>query len=196
MDKVQICNMGLARVSGEPISDIDDFTDGASKSAALCRTFFDPLRDIVLRATKPQFAIFRQSLTAVTPSVLTLTARVYAYQLPTDPYCLRALEVYSAALVPSVLPWDLEGRIIYTDEYNAYLRYVARVEDPQEWDAAFVDAFAWRLAAEVDKPINGSSDGYAALMYKQAVLESYGLSEQEAKEPEAASTRWIDERGT
>ncbi len=54
---VQICNIALRRVQGEPITDLE--TDD-SKSAALCRTFYEPTRDALLEDHPWSFALRRR----------------------------------------------------------------------------------------------------------------------------------------
>jgi len=84
---VSICSNALRRLGDAPITSLTDDTE----RARLCNAFFPDARDTVLRAHPWNFAITRASLPQLsdTPAY----GFNYMYALPTDPYCLRVLEM-------------------------------------------------------------------------------------------------------
>lgn len=189
MNEVQLCNMALGRIKAQPISDL--VTD-TSKSAVLCRTFYEPLRDALLREYPWAFSIVRQELAEA--DIENLTTHQYAYRLPTDPACLRIVNLLNEALVPALFPYDREGDYIFTDEPSAALQYVGRITDPRKFDPLFIEALAWRLASDMIGPMNGDSAAEPWTKYQLVLITAFGADAQEKIEPAVPSSRWIDER--
>ena len=189
---VQICNIALRRVQGEPITDL--VTD-EKKSAVLCRTFYEPTRDAVLEDHPWSFAIRRQLLAVSTDP--NLTSYTYAYTLPSDPYCLRPIvliDPYGLYYEQKAYPFQVEGRTLYTEMINAGLKYIARITDPLSFTATFVDALAWRLAAELLKPIEGSSTVDLWGMYQATLVMAKGNNDLGAQEPGEPEQNWVGSR--
>jgi len=190
--EVQICNMALGRVQGSPITDLE--TDD-SKSATLCRTFYESARDATLRDHPWSFATTRQLLAISSSPALAPT--LYTYTLPEDPYCLRplcllnSLDLYREA---RGYPFTVEGRVLLTDMYAAGLKYIARITDPGEFDALFTDALAWRLAAELLKPIEGSSPVDPWLMYKDVLTSAVAADEHGKQEQDVPPETCVQSR--
>lgn len=192
--EVQICNIALRRVQGDPITDLE--TDD-SKSAALCRTFYEPTRDAILAdPLRPwSFAIKRQALAANTDP--NLTEFIYPYQLPSDPYCLRPvvlLDPYTQYYEQPGYPFIVEGRILYCNMINAALKYVARITDVLAFHPLFADALCWRLAAELLKPIEGSATEDLWGMYQATLTLAEGSDAIGSKEPGQAEFNWNEAR--
>jgi hypothetical protein len=195
-DEIQICNIALRRVQGEPITDLE--TD-ESKSAVLCRTFYEPTRDAILADPDHpwSFATRRQLLAAAVGT--NLTSYLYAYQLPADPYCLRPIvliDSYTLNFEQPGYPFKVENRILYTDMLGAGLKYIARVTDVLSFDPLFTDALCWRLAAELLKPIEGSATLDLWGMYQATLLMAGGANAQGAQEPGQAEANWVQSRHT
>ena len=189
MTDVQLCNMALGRIKAQPITNLLTET---SKQAATCRIFYEPLRDALLREHPWAFSIRRQVLAISTEE--NLTTHQYAYQLPTDPKCLRILEVLGESLSMSLFPYDEEGGLLFTNEPNAVIRYIGQITDPNKFDALFVDAFAWRLAAEMIDAITGKSAAEPWAMYSAVLTKAWGADAQGKVESAVPSPRWTDER--
>jgi hypothetical protein len=212
--EVQICNIALARVQGEPITDLVSDT---TKSASLCRTFYEPTRDALLEERPWAFAIQRQVLSVVTG--VNLTSKTYIYQLPEEPYCLRPLVLLgpiSNFLLMSDTEgesglWEdpfgsgsyleligyvfkREGRTLITNLAVAGLKYVARITDPTQFPPTFVDALGWLLASNLAKPINGEFDPGLLQMYQASVLAAFGADSQGAQEPRLKDEGWVQGR--
>lgn len=147
MNDTQICNLALAEVGDSySITDIDE----TSNQASLCRLFFEPTRDSLLRSHQWSFARTLADLSAVA------TAPVfgwdYQYTLPAD--FIRLIEFNGLDA------WQTEddfqigngpdgGLVLLTDEDEASIVYIKRVEDASLFDALFVEAFTLRLAARI-----------------------------------------------
>ena len=85
-----------------------------------------------------------------------------------------------------VLDTEGTGKLIYTDQPQAWLKYIARVTDVNMFDAIFMEALSWRLAAAINMPLTGSADlGNNALnMYQRVILSAGSHSQNESQEPQ------------
>lgn len=137
--------MALRLLGASSISSID----GDTENEVTCRTFYDMIRDATLRAHPWNFAIERTSLSLLVDTPL--FGWSYQFQLPTDPYCLRVLQMEYPEY-----KFKIEGRKLLTNESTANILYIARVEDPAQYDSLFVDAFTARMAAVLAYPITGN----------------------------------------
>ena len=54
-------------------------------------------------------------------------------------------------------PFIIEGRKLLTDDGTAKIKYVARITDPQQYDAGLIEVLAARLAYEISYAITGST---------------------------------------
>jgi len=170
--QVEIANRALTKVGEARILSLSDDVEAARTVDSL----WDVVRDAELRIRVWRFAISRSSLAALvsTPS----WGFDYEYQLPSD--CLRVLQV--GEYYPGVSlsdyrnadesEWKVEGRKILTNEGAPLkIRYVAQITDTGQWDAAFTEAFACRLAAEVCERLTQSNTKRQIAWdeYKQAI---------------------------
>jgi hypothetical protein len=190
--EVQICNIALARIQGEPITDLE--TDD-SKSAVLCRTLYEEARDATLEDHPWSFAITRQLLTISSDTNFTTLA--YQYQLPTDPKCIRPiclLDSLSFYLEMTSYPFIKEGDKLFTDLYAAGLKYIGQVKDPGQFSPSFTNALAWRLAAELLKPIEGSSPVDPWVMYRDAVTSAIAANDHGKQEEPYRPRNWNESR--
>ena len=101
----------------------------------------------------------------------------YAYPLPSD--CLRVLMPHpesDSVQYDGKVDWKIEGRSILSDQAGPLkITYLADVTDSEQFDAAFVDTFAARLAAEVSMRVTGSAEK------RKLALEEYRMSLLEAR---------------
>ena len=162
-NQIQICNLALAHLGASSISSITE----ASREAQVCKLHYDLARDSVLREHPWNFATKRLALAllAVTP-----VGFDYAYAYPTD--CLFAREIWRSVSTDPLIVFEVQakaggGRQIVTDAVGAVLEYTAQITDEAQFDASFVDAFSWRLAADIAVPLTKS------LPISQAMLTVY-----------------------
>lgn len=169
MDDVQICNLALSRI-GISLK-IASLQTERTKEAIELRNVYELTRDRVLGAAPWPFAKRTVQLAKVgdTPA-----RWKYRYAYPNDCLALRGL--FPASLIGSFTqqtlrqylmlnktPHEMElttgdVQTIVTDLDQAYAIYTVRVTNPSVFDAAFVSAFAWSLAAEVALPLAKTID--------------------------------------
>jgi hypothetical protein len=174
--QTDICNRALSKLGEARILTITQDV----KAARVLNDMWDIVRDGELRRNVWNFATARTSLAALatTPA----WGFTYEYQLPSD--FIRVVQVNDSYYVANMtdyrtmmdVPYQIEGLKILTN-YNAplKLRYVQRIEDTQQWDAAFVESFASRLAYECAEAITQSSTK------KQEAFQDYRVAIREAK---------------
>jgi hypothetical protein len=184
---VEICNRALSNIgNSRSINSLNE----ASKEAGECSLHFDACRDSVLADFDWNFATKRVALadTGAPPPDWN-----FAYRYPTD--CVRITEI----MVPGVrnptaaqrISYEVgadaggTGKLIYTDQEDAWLKYVGRVTDVNMYDAIFAEALAWRLAAAINMALTGNADlGNNALnMYGRVILSAGSHSLNESQEP-------------
>ncbi|MBF0284555.1 MAG: hypothetical protein HQL51_08865 [Magnetococcales bacterium] len=150
--EVSICNAALLMLGAEPIASLND----GNNRALACRQFYADARDTVLRAYPWNFAIRRTAPARLAERPAYGFA--YQYALPVNPYCLRILDLEES------IPFRVEGRNLLCDAETVNLRYIARIEDPTQFDALFVEALSAYLAAQVCFPITRNTTRYEALL--------------------------------
>lgn len=148
---VEICNLAIVRIGqrGELISSLTE----ATVAAEVCDVVYPLSRDAVLASFPWPFATRRVNL-----AVLAGAERgdwEFVYTLPID--CVTVLRVTPAVRSPGPdqrVPFELEddantGKVLLTDSALAELVYVARVELVTKYPPLFVQALAWKIAAEL-----------------------------------------------
>ena len=176
MNQVDICNMALLRLGHDrTIADLEE----QSAEAGYLRTFWDSTRRTVLRVHAWNFAVRTVALAALSE---TSDEWDYVYSLPAK--ALRVLEivnVYSKA-PESRIPYEIRAKKVYTDQESAVLKYVEDISDENLFDSEFVDALAYRLAAEIAGPLTQD-------MSRQGrMFELYRLLIEEAKAGDASES--------
>jgi hypothetical protein len=178
--QVDICNLALVKLGQPRILSIAD----TSKQAQALLAVWDTLRDAELRKRRWSFSVKRANLTA--DVAVPVHGYGLAYSLPAD--CLRVLTISNYDIGPDMSdysgrsygPYAIEGRKIVTDASvlevsgTLNLRYIARVEDSEQWDAGFCEAFANKIAMEVCETVTGSTSKQQMLQqgYMMAVAEA------------------------
>ena len=143
---VDICNSALNQIGA---SNIISLTED-SKAGRICNQRYDFVRDAVFRSHPWNCLVTRVILApdSTAPSF----EFDNAFTLPTDPYCLRVLNVQYHDIVHRV-----EGRKILCDEDTLNLMYVARITDPAQYDTLLIETLAASLAADIAYPLVGSA---------------------------------------
>lgn len=192
--QVEIANRALTKVGEARILSLSDDVEAARTVDSL----WDVVRDAELRIRVWRFAISRVSLAALvsTPD----WGFDYEYQLPSD--CLRVLQV--GEYYPGVSlsdyrnadesEWKVEGRKILTNEAAPLkIRYVAQITDTGQWDAAFTESFACRLAAEVCERLTQSNTKKQIAWdeYKQAVSMAVRANAIESAPEPIPDDAWV-----
>jgi hypothetical protein len=138
---LEVCNRALSRIGVARIGALTEATAGA-RAVAAC---FPSVPDWVLRIWRWSFAIKRVPL--LNPQDASETGYAWRYELPADylNWAGDALGEFHSGVLSVV-----EGGSLLTDKGSPFeLRYVSRVIDAGDWDAAFAEVVAWKIALEV-----------------------------------------------
>ena len=188
--EVSICSNALRRLGDDPITSLTDDTE----RARLCNAFYQDSRDLVLRSHPWNFAITRASLAQLsdTPAY----GYNYMYALPTDPYCLRVLEMEYADYIFKIENDATNGRVLVTDESTAKILYIARITNPTLFDSMFVETLTSKLASDLAYPITGSVQlqGQMEKMYRDKLSEARSVDGMEGFVDDLVSTTFTDFR--
>lgn len=195
---VAIANRALQKLGAGSIT---SFTDGSTQAreVTIC---YEILRDAELRRRKWRFSLARVEL----PELADAPTFGYdaAFQLPGD--CLKVISVgdYAPGLDLSELraslddaDYAIEGRTILTNlGAPLRVRYVRRVEDPAQFDAAFVESFACRLAAEMAEALTQSNTKREAAWgeYRIAIREAVQAAAIESPPQSVSDDSWLISR--
>lgn len=147
---VAICNMALSHIGAH--SSIEDIAE-ASAEAEACSKWFDWSRVQTLAPYKWNFARRRAAL-ALHGDAAPTGVWTYRYALP-DGYVRARYIENSLGWAEDAVPFELETsddgseNTILTDQRDATLVYTFDQTDATMWSPEFVDALAWRLAANI-----------------------------------------------
>jgi len=176
-NEVNICNLALSHIG--VFSKIQSLSE-STKEARECNLLYATARNAVLEDLDWNFARKQMYLALLDE---TYTGWAYAYQYPTD--CIIARKIFNEGEVDSnTAGWDtdnkdnildkvefeirassnLDRRIILTNQEDAILLYTAKVTDVNMFSSQFIDALAWRLAAELAVPLRNKADLYKEMI--------------------------------
>jgi hypothetical protein len=172
-------NDALGQLGSARITAIDD----GSVNANYCLTFYPALRDGMLRGHFWNFALKWVELAQDVP--LPTIGTAYSYELPSD--FLRFKEYAgsnpsgsnSLLWVPGVrnVPYyKIEGSKLRTNDGSAFIQYVRRVENPDEWDAQFYQAVCTRLASKLALAIRKDVQLSSGLLQQSEIFLSVAMS--------------------
>lgn len=139
----EIASRALLAIGDKTITSLDPPDD--TERARVAASYFTSARDATLRAHPWKFAIKRKSIAADTDAPV--YGKLRYFTLPND--CLRPLEVNGQAR-SAQYDWEVEGQAIITDLASPLeIKYIRRVEDPEQWDSMFTEAMVHYLASEM-----------------------------------------------
>jgi len=188
--EVSICSNALRKLGDDPITSLTEDTE----RARLCNALYEPARDACLRMHPWNFAITRATLTKLssTPAY----GFSHQYSLPTDPYCLRVLEMEYQDYIFKVENLATEGRVLLTDESTAKILYVARITNTTLFDSLFVDTLTAKLATDLAYPITNSVKLQEQMykLYELKVSQARSVDGQEGFIDDISSETFTDFR--
>jgi len=196
---VDIANYALNIIGASNISALDE----NSKVGRLINQRYESVRDAVFRSHPWNCLIRRAELGQETDAPVFGYSKQYA--LPTNPFCLRVLEFSNGSLS---YPQDnmtnntggpvfvIEGRKLLTDEDTARIKYIARVTDPQQYDALLIDALSARLASEIAYAATGSTSvsQLADALYRDKLREARFVDATEGAPQKLEASDFIESR--
>jgi len=163
--EVAIANRALQKLGAKRIESLtQDHPNARSMNAA-----YILVRDAELRRYPWSFAIKREALAADPAD--TLWGGWNRFSLPND--FLALIRDDETGQAPD---WRIEGIFIVTaDAAPLNIRYIARITDPNFFDALFIEAFAAKLALECCEEITQSSSK------KESLKSDYDFAINQAK---------------
>lgn len=160
---VGIANAALQLIKNSKT--ISSFDQGIKESNAV-DLVFDELRDTLLDMHTWNFATKRAKLAqeVETPAF----EWDYQYKLPSD--FIRVVSAHNNSDARDQLAYKVEGNKILADAEDVYLRYIARIEDPNEMPPTFRNALAKLLASRLAVTLSQSTS-LSKEMYAQFIDE-------------------------
>ena len=148
---VDICNGALNQLGASTILSLTE----DSKNARLCNARYTQVRDSLFRSHLWNCLIKRVELArdVDTPS----WGFSYQFTLPAD--CLRVITILNYDY-----DYKIEGRKILANHGTVKIQYVARIEDPNQYDELLRETISAALAADIAYAIT-SSNPTASNMY-------------------------------
>jgi len=180
---VQIVNNGLARISQEAITSLNEDTE----QARISNLIYEQVRDDVITDHVWNFAVKRIELAR--DSEGPAFGYAYSYTLPTD--CLKVLGMEQQTMV-----YEIESGKLLTDEGTAKIKYIRRVIDPNEFSSKFIEALSARLAAELAIPLVDSSTLQQNMyeLYLRKLMDAKSVDSQESGANEIVADTWVSSR--
>jgi hypothetical protein len=194
---IQVANRALTKLGSARITSLSDDVK-AARSISSC---FEDLRDDELRTSRWQFAMKRTSLAALSDAPAFGFTKQYA--LPSDFLRLDMInDEFPAAVMDNyigaeALDYTIEGNLILTDiDAPLKLRYIARIEDPNQWDVNFREMLASRIAAEICEDLTQSDTKKQAAWndYKRAKSNAIRMGAIEKPPTTPPDNTWIISR--
>lgn len=194
---IQIANRALTKLGAARIISLGD--DNKQSRAVL--SCFDDLRDDELRSHRWSFAMKRTSLAA--DSEAPAFGFTYAYTLPADFLRLDLVnDEFPAVVMDNYIgmetnEYTIEGnKILANIAAPLKLRYIARIEDPNQMDVNFREALSCRIAAELAEDLTQSNQKreLAWNEYKQAVSRAIRTNAIEKPPMMQGDNQWIMSR--
>lgn len=178
--KVEICNRALQKLGAKRIQSLTSDTPNARS----CNVAYEPVKEAELRKHTWNTAVKRASIAA--DAVAPIFGRSNFFTLPTDFLRLLNRDPDRATLLPGAntvtleTDWQIErGKIITDDDAPLEIRYVFNLDDPNEMDSLFREAFATALAIELAEEITESNSK------KDGLKDDYRLIIADAKKVNA-----------
>lgn len=191
--KVEIFNMALDFIEGPALVEI---ATEDTNEARVCRRHYESSRDSTLRGHPWNFATTYMTLADLGTPPNTKWDYMYAY--PTD--CARALEIVNYIATTRIefeVAYHLtHGRVIYTDQEDADLRFTATITDTEMFDPNFTAALAALLGFRICGAVNGSKEKKgAALSTWRTMLSAAGAADAgEGMQENNIDAAWIEAR--
>ena len=183
ISNVAIANRALQKQGASRISSLtQDAPNARTMNAA-----FEIVRNAELRRYIWSFAIGRASIAE--DSAGPTWGDWNRYSIPND--FLRLIRDDETGFD---VDWKVEGRYILSrDAAPLDIKYVQRVEDPNLFDAMFVEVFASRLAMETVKEITDSTTDFVTLeeRYIKEVAEAKKIGSIEKGAQEFNQDTWL-----
>lgn len=188
--KTAICNLALSHLGVS--KEIGNITTEKSASASACRRFFDDAQDEVFRDFVWPFANKYNTLGLVAENPNNDWA--FSYRYPSD--CRRLIKILSGVrkdsrqtLVKYEIGIDDSGKLIFTDQGEAVVKYISFVSNISFYPTDFIMALSLLLASYIAPRVTAGDPtklGERALrnyIRSRAKAEANALNERAEDEP-------------
>lgn len=155
--ETDLCNDSLGQFGAATITSLGD----GSINSNHCLRFYPQLRDARLSSHHWNFALtWVQLAQDVTPPVAGFN---YAYTLPSG--CLKVVNyggskptspsttLWSDPYARYVVRYKIEGRTLVSNDGTAYIQYLRRITNPDEWSPLFYQGLSKELASKLSMAI-------------------------------------------
>lgn len=183
--KVEVINLALTSLRAAPIAlPLEDTENGRKMDAIYDLKLKALLRSHPWSFAKKETALSQLSITPV------LDDYTYVYQLPADFILLLKTDVepdYSH---------KIKGKRLYSNSEAVSIEYIYFCDDPNEYDATFIDTLAALLAAELCYSITADK-AMVDIKWKEYILKlkvAKSLNGQEVTPDEAQNDEWLNSR--
>lgn len=147
--EVGIVNVALRMLGAKRIAALTDDNENAKRA----NDVYEPLRDYLMRSHVWNFAVKRRKLgqLATAPTY----EYDYAYQLPSD--WLRTVEVHDNSAGTHQAIYRIEESKVLSDAPDIWLRYVAKITDPNQMTGDFRHTLSCLIARDLALPVTNSN---------------------------------------
>ena len=186
VSETSVCNMALALLGDERIGALTDNTE----AARACNSVYEHLRNGLLRSHPWRFARARANLASLTTTPV--WGWSYQFTLPSDPYCLRVLDVDSY----KQYEWTVEGRKLLGNFSSANIRYISIVTDPMQFDPLFSVDLSTRIAVQICMRLTSDESlrNMLRIDFNQHIRDARAASGQEGEVESVEADAFADER--
>lgn len=181
-----IANLALQKLGSKRISSLTQLVPNATSMNAC----YEAVRDAEIRRYNWGFATKRAQI-AVDPAQ-TLWGKWNRFALPGD--YLRLIRDDETNIA---VDWRIEsGFIVTAASAPLFIRYIARIVDPTQFDSLFIPAFAGRLAMWTCEEITGSTTKKQNIQtdYDADIAEARRLGAIEAGAQSFPDDDWVNSR--
>lgn len=184
--KIEVANVALTALGADPIVDLDN---PDSENARKVKRVYNTVRRATLRKHFWNFAMKEAQLSRLT-TVPVLDDFTYVFQLPSDYIRLKKTDLGDD------VPYKIKGRCIYCNSDTLKIEYVYDCDDPNEYDAEFIETFAAALADILAYPIttNATFSANAKVEARQKLLQAKSSDSQEESIDAPKRGSWIRNR--
>lgn len=199
---VGIANMALQRLGAK--SSLSSLTDG-TPNANKVSTVWEYVLNEVLETIKPRFATVRVALSQSVTLPANTDQYEHCYSMPADYLCLAEGSADDPAIWPKDChPYSIESLdgwtfVLMTDYDTSesgdsiFATYVRKATNPAKYTALFINAFAYRLAAELSYTITEGVGKFEHMMnmYDKARAKAGAVDKKQTYiEGEKDNTDW------
>ncbi len=186
--QVGIVNLALIRIKVPVIASMSESSSAATYASAV----WEYVRDEVLEEHDWNFAKLTAELAQDTA---TPTDPKWDYRYVKPANCLKIRSIVDEGNTP--YEYVEEGDYIYCNfdnsDHSLFMRYTTVITDPTKYSPSFINALAWRLAAELSLKLAAEGHDRCMREYFMSIAMAKGKNQaRDYVEGEYGNTDWID----